>query len=81
MFNWKCHGKRVRQICIFGIGDLPLLASRQEMFANKFHLGYQPYTYQCMNEFIFNRTRDEYFNQLKFNTSNYQSLEFIKNTI
>ena len=81
MFNWKCHGKRVRQICIFGIGDLPLLASRQEMFANKFHLDYQPYTYQCMNEFIFNRTRDEYFNQLKFNTSNYQSLEFIKNTI
>jgi len=78
VFNWKCHGKRVRQICIFGIGDLPLLASRQEMFANKFHLDYQPYTYQCMDELIFNRTRDEYFNQLKFNTSQYQSLEFIK---
>lgn len=81
VFNWKCHGKRVRQICIFGIGDLPLLASRQEMFANKFHFDYQPYTYQCMDELIFNRTRDEYFNQLKFNTSKYQSLEFIKNTI
>lgn len=81
VYDWPCKGKRVRLICIFGIEDLPLLMTRQELFANKFHFDYQPYTYQCMDELLFNRTRDEYYNILQFDTSMYQSLEFIKNKV
>jgi hypothetical protein len=57
-----------------------MLASRQEMFANKFHFEYQPYIYQCMDELIFNRTRDGYLNILTFNTTRYKSVPFLKNT-
>ncbi|XP_071173987.1 beta-1,3-galactosyl-O-glycosyl-glycoprotein beta-1,6-N-acetylglucosaminyltransferase-like [Mytilus edulis] len=81
IYNWPCHGSRVRLVCVFGIGDLPLLASRPEMFANKFYLHYQPHALQCMDQLIYNRTRDEYFNVLKFDVSKYQSLEFIKHTV
>jgi len=81
IYNWPCHGKRVRLICVFGRGDLPLLASRPEMLANKFYMQYQPYAYECLDELIFNRTRDEYFNVLKFDTSKYEALDFIKNVI
>lgn len=81
VFNWPCYGRRVRQICIFGIGDLPLLARRPEFFANKFYLYYQTYALQCMEELHFNRTRDEYLQRLHFQTDYYENLEFIKHVV
>ncbi|ESO11476.1 hypothetical protein HELRODRAFT_139499, partial [Helobdella robusta] len=55
-FAWPCKGKWVRQICNFGVGDLPLLASRDELFANKFDYEFEPLAYNCMEELLFNRT-------------------------
>ncbi|XP_076075757.1 beta-1,3-galactosyl-O-glycosyl-glycoprotein beta-1,6-N-acetylglucosaminyltransferase-like [Mytilus galloprovincialis] len=81
LFNWPCHGKVIRQICIFGVGDLPLLSKRPEMFANKFFLNYQPYTLKCLDQLMFNRTRDEYFNGFKLDIAKYRSLDFITNAI
>lgn len=81
VFNWPCYGRRVRQICIFGIGDLPLLARRPEFFANKFYLYYQTYALQCIEELHFNRTRDEYLQRLDFQTDYYENLEFIKHVV
>ena len=51
-----CHGKYVRDICIFGLGDLQTLVSKQELFANKFYHNYQPFALMCMEEWIFNRS-------------------------
>lgn len=81
VFNWPCYGRRVRQICIFGIGDLPLLARRPEFFANKFYLYYQTYALQCLEELHFNRARDEYLQRLDFQTDYYENLEFIKHVV
>lgn len=81
VFNWPCHGRRVRQICVLGIGDLPLLARRPEFFANKFYLYYQTYALQCMEELHFNRTRDEFLQHLDFVTDYYEKLEFIKHVV
>ena len=50
----------MRQICHFGVGDLPLLASRDELFANKFDYDYQPLAYDCMEELLYNRTKLEF---------------------
>ncbi|ESO94014.1 hypothetical protein LOTGIDRAFT_104647 [Lottia gigantea] len=80
-FDWPCKGKRVRQICVLGIGDLPLLASRKEMFANKFYFDYQHYALDCLEEFLYNRTRDEYLEKLTFNDSYYKTLDFVKNRV
>ncbi|XP_053400630.1 N-acetyllactosaminide beta-1,6-N-acetylglucosaminyl-transferase-like [Mercenaria mercenaria] len=57
--------------------DLPLLSTRKELLANKFHLDEQPVTYGCLEELIFNRTRDEYQGKRTFDTSWYSNLGFV----
>ncbi|XP_061186522.1 beta-1,3-galactosyl-O-glycosyl-glycoprotein beta-1,6-N-acetylglucosaminyltransferase-like, partial [Saccostrea echinata] len=79
--RYPCHGQFVRSVCVFGVKDLPILALRPEFFANKFYIDYQPYTLKCMDELIFNRTRDEYFQRLQFRTDYYERLEYIKNIV
>jgi len=53
---WPCYGRWVREICIFGVGDLPWLHRRPELFVNKFYADFEPLAYDCMEELIFNRT-------------------------
>ncbi|XP_033758800.1 beta-1,3-galactosyl-O-glycosyl-glycoprotein beta-1,6-N-acetylglucosaminyltransferase-like [Pecten maximus] len=77
--NLPCGGKVVRQICIFGIEDLPVLFGRSELFANKFYWDFQPLTLDCMEELLYNRTRDGYLNKMKFNSMLYENLQFLKN--
>ncbi|XP_062570789.1 beta-1,3-galactosyl-O-glycosyl-glycoprotein beta-1,6-N-acetylglucosaminyltransferase-like [Saccostrea cucullata] len=76
-----CLGKYVRSICIFGLGDLPQLARRPEFFANKFHIDYKPHVIHCMDQLIFNRTRDELYKNLKFRTTFYENIESIKDVV
>ncbi|XP_022301003.2 beta-1,3-galactosyl-O-glycosyl-glycoprotein beta-1,6-N-acetylglucosaminyltransferase 4-like isoform X2 [Crassostrea virginica] len=52
----KCHGRYVRNVCVFGLGDLHRLVSEKKLFANKFHYAYQPFTLMCMEEWIFNKS-------------------------
>ena len=47
-----CRGKYVRDICVFGVGDLHSLVLKKELFANKFYYDYQPYALICMEEWI-----------------------------
>ncbi|KAL4229067.1 hypothetical protein ACF0H5_012106 [Mactra antiquata] len=80
-YNWPCRGQRVRLICVFGTGDLPLLSSRRELFANKFYIDYKRFTLDCMEELHFNHTRDEYLGKLKFDVRWYSQLGFVSNKI
>ncbi|XP_036624591.1 N-acetyllactosaminide beta-1,6-N-acetylglucosaminyl-transferase-like isoform X1 [Trichosurus vulpecula] len=43
-----CHGHYVRDICIFGNGDLKWLYDSPNMFANKFELKTYPLTLECL---------------------------------
>ena len=55
--HWSCQGRWVREICIFGVGDLPWLYRRPELFVNKFHADDgEPLAYDCLEELIYNRT-------------------------
>ena len=76
--NFKCHGRYVRTVCIFGLQDLPSLSRSPSLFANKFYYSENPAVLECLDELIMNRTRDEYYGTLKFNTSFYENLEFVK---
>ena len=78
-FDWPCYGKRVSLVCIFGIGDLALLASRPELFANKFYIDYEPVTFDCMEQLHFQRLRVEIRagKAAKFDTSLYAAQEFV----
>ncbi|XP_048757687.1 beta-1,3-galactosyl-O-glycosyl-glycoprotein beta-1,6-N-acetylglucosaminyltransferase 3-like isoform X2 [Ostrea edulis] len=65
-----CHGKYVRSICVFGLGDLNKLVSEKELFANKFVHDYQPLALQCMEEWIYNKT----INNIPLQTYHYRNL-------
>ncbi|KAL4219084.1 hypothetical protein ACF0H5_021667 [Mactra antiquata] len=73
-----CNGKYVRNICILGAGDLRRMKDDISLFVNKLHLEYQPLTYRCLEEMIFNRTRDQYKNQLPIDTTYYSLLDQVR---
>ncbi|KAM4705018.1 N-acetyllactosaminide beta-1,6-N-acetylglucosaminyl-transferase-like [Rhinophrynus dorsalis] len=43
-----CHGHYVRQVCIYGTGDLDWLFNKESIFANKFQLLRYPPTVECL---------------------------------
>lgn len=53
----KCGGKYVRGICIFGVSDLQNIVWGRELFVNKFYADYQYLALDCIEEWIWNRTR------------------------
>ena len=63
--NWGsvCYGKKVRGICINGIGDLKKITKKRALFVNKFHLNYQYLALDCLEEWLFNRTSSYYTSQ------------------
>ncbi|BFZ13672.1 hypothetical protein BsWGS_16711 [Bradybaena similaris] len=83
--NWgsfKCDGGvYVRAICILTLGDLPLLGKAKHYFANKFYLSEDRVVVGCLEEKIFNDTRDEYMGVKTFDTSYYANLSFVKNKV
>ena len=68
-------------ICVFGLGDLPLLTTRKELFANKFHLTYNPIAYDCMEELHYNRTRDWVLGHRTIDTTFYANLDIVNNHV
>jgi len=52
----QCHGKEQRGICVYGVGDLPWLNTRRQLFANKFQLTYEYFALDCLEERHRNRT-------------------------
>jgi len=82
-FKWPCAGYKSKGICIISTGDLPLLKSRPELFANKFHINRDRLVVGCLEEALFNRTRDQ-FDPLVENaidTEFYKGLGFVKNQV
>ncbi|XP_044151073.1 N-acetyllactosaminide beta-1,6-N-acetylglucosaminyl-transferase-like [Bufo gargarizans] len=43
-----CHGRYVRQVCVYGTGDLQWLYNSTELFANKVELSSYPPTVECL---------------------------------
>ncbi|XP_072309007.1 beta-1,3-galactosyl-O-glycosyl-glycoprotein beta-1,6-N-acetylglucosaminyltransferase 7 [Eucyclogobius newberryi] len=43
-----CKGRYVRDICVYGTGDLPWIFKRDSMFANKFESGTYPEALDCL---------------------------------
>ncbi|KAL5005598.1 hypothetical protein ScPMuIL_016756 [Solemya velum] len=70
----KCDGRFVRQVCVFGVGDLRRLVLKKELFANKFYLDFQPLALRCMEEWLFNKTQHMDSLDLQY----YRDLPFIR---
>ncbi|XP_061640311.1 beta-1,3-galactosyl-O-glycosyl-glycoprotein beta-1,6-N-acetylglucosaminyltransferase 7 isoform X2 [Phyllopteryx taeniolatus] len=50
-----CKGRYVRQICIYGIKDLPWLIEKNSMFANKFENHFLPEALDCLEQWHRNK--------------------------
>ncbi|KAL8602320.1 hypothetical protein ACOMHN_022833 [Nucella lapillus] len=81
IFQLPCYGKHMRTICIFGVGDLPLLTSRWEMFANKFYREFQPLALDCLEEWFWNVTLQEYSGKVALDLSFYRNLDVARNHV
>ena len=68
-----CHGKIVRDVCIFGIQDISYLVTRKELFVNKLYFDYQYLALECLAEWHYNRT----VYRAHFNTTYYEQLPFV----
>ena len=79
--NNHCNGKYVRRICIPGVADLPVLGVRPELFLNKLYWDYNHYVLDCLEELIYNRTVDGFYDKWNVITSGYENLYFVKNAI
>lgn len=54
--KFDCNGRVLRGICVYGLRDIPWLATRKELFANKFNLTYDHLGLDCLEERHRNRT-------------------------
>ncbi|KAH9514864.1 Beta-1,3-galactosyl-O-glycosyl-glycoprotein beta-1,6-N-acetylglucosaminyltransferase [Bulinus truncatus] len=80
-FAYPCAGRFVRLICILTTGDLPILGEAKHLFANKFFLREDPIVIGCLEEMIFNNTRDEFKGDKQFNSTYYSQLGFVLNQV
>ncbi|CAL1532951.1 unnamed protein product [Lymnaea stagnalis] len=74
----QCAGSSVRGVCIQSTGDLYRLGQAKHLFANKFYLEEDRVVIGCLEEKLFNDTRDEYLGTKTFNESYYANLDFVK---
>ncbi|XP_051871393.1 N-acetyllactosaminide beta-1,6-N-acetylglucosaminyl-transferase-like isoform X2 [Pristis pectinata] len=51
-----CKGHYVRNICVYGLGDLEWLVQRDSLFANKFEVDNRPLVAQCMERWLRRKT-------------------------
>ncbi|KAK7116068.1 N-acetyllactosaminide beta-1,6-N-acetylglucosaminyl-transferase-like [Littorina saxatilis] len=76
----RCSGKFVRMVCIFGVGDLPLLVNADPyLIANKFSNHYQPLAYDCMEKWYFDKVQQENLGLAKpLDLSLYENSDIVK---
>ena len=85
--NWGSDpcpgGRKARAICILSHRDLPLLRSRPELFANKFHSGYSDVATGCLAEELANRTLRQARGpgRQDFDVTYYANLSFVRNHV
>uniref|UniRef100_A0A671VJZ8 Uncharacterized protein n=1 Tax=Sparus aurata TaxID=8175 RepID=A0A671VJZ8_SPAAU len=48
----ECHGNHVREICVYGAGDLPWLLEQHHLFANKFDTDTDPIAVYCLEKYL-----------------------------
>lgn len=78
----NCYsGQTVRAICILSTGDLPKLGPAHYLFANKFYLHQDRIVIGCLEEKLFNDTRDEYKGLKTFDTSFYSNQDYVINQV
>ena len=65
----------------FSTGDLPAIHASPYFFANKFKLKEDRIVYGCLEQRLYNRTRDVYIGRQQVNTSVYEESILVRNRL
>ncbi|BFZ09659.1 hypothetical protein BsWGS_12698 [Bradybaena similaris] len=80
--DYFCYANRwMRYICILTTGDLPIMIRSVQLFANKFFLNEDRIVISCLEEWLYNSTRDSFLNIRHLDVSYYRNLDFVLNQI
>ncbi|CAL8299308.1 unnamed protein product [Lota lota] len=50
--TFECHGHFVREVCVFGVADLPWVVGHHHLFANKFDVDSDSVAVYCLEEYL-----------------------------
>ncbi|CAG5127221.1 unnamed protein product [Candidula unifasciata] len=80
--DYFCYANRwVRYICILTTGDLPIMVRSVQLFANKFFLSEDRLVISCLEEWLYNSTRDNFLKTRHLDVSYYHNLDIVLNQI
>lgn len=48
----ECHGSHVREVCVYGAGDLQWMLEQHHLFANKFDIDSDPIAVYCLEKYL-----------------------------
>lgn len=48
----ECNGQHVREICVYGAGDLQWMIAQPHLFANKFDINTDPIAIYCLEKYL-----------------------------
>lgn len=57
----ECQGNHVRQICVYGAGDLQWMLEQHHLFANKFDIERDPIAIYCLEKYLRQRAVSELY--------------------
>lgn len=47
-----CQGTHIRQVCVYGVGDLQWILEQHHLFANKFDTDFDPIAIRCLEKYL-----------------------------
>lgn len=55
-----CQGIHIRDVCVYGVGDLQWILEQQHLFANKFDTDFDPIVIRCLEKYLRQKALKEY---------------------
>lgn len=55
-----CQGIHVREVCVYGVGDLRWLLQQHHLFANKFDTDFDPIVMRCLEKYLRHKALENY---------------------
>lgn len=56
-----CQGIHIREICVYGVGDLQWILAQHHLFANKFDTDFDPIVIRCLEKYLRHKALKKYY--------------------
>lgn len=56
-----CKGIHIREVCVYGVGDLQWILQQHHLFANKFDTDFDPIAIRCLEKYLRHKALKNYY--------------------